>query len=251
MSGGATVGGHAVIQAMGTVASIAGDVPAVALDEIRSAWADLEERFSLYRHDSEASRIARHEVPMTRASAQMRETYALAQTWRADTEGAFTPQRPDGVIDLAGIVKALAIAAAGEILDAHGVVHWCVNFGGDLLSRTDEAARPWVAGIVDPDDRGSLLTQFRLSAAYPALATSGIAERGEHLWRIGTWDADDDPFVQVSVAGPDIVTADALATAIVSGGRPTLELATRRWPIEVIAISRSGQLYTTAAFRAG
>ncbi|QLQ17100.1 MAG: FAD:protein FMN transferase [Micropruina sp.] len=235
---------------MGTVASIAGPVPEAALDEIRAAWGQLEERFSLYRDDSEASRLARHELPLTRASAEMRDAYALAQTWRADTEGAFSPQRPDGVIDLAGIVKSLAIAAAGQIIDAHGVSHWCVNFGGDLLARTDETARPWVAGIVDPDDRSRLFTQFRLSAAHPALATSGIAERGDHVWRIGTWDADEDPFVQVSVAGPDIVTADVLATAILSGGRPTLELATRRWPIEVIAVSRSGQVYATAAFRA-
>jgi len=84
------------------------------------------------------------------------------------------------------------------------------------------------------------------STQLPAVATSGIAERGEHIWR----RAGGDLFAQVSVAAGDIVTADVLATAIVAGGLDTLRLATDRWPAEVIAVTRSGEICATPAFRA-
>lgn len=236
---------NASFASMGTVISVAGSPDEATLTQIREVFARWDERFSLYKPDSELSRLARREFPLTKASTELREAYALAQTWRAETEGAFTAHRPDGFIDLSGVVKALAIAEAGEVLRASGLAQWCVNAGGDLLG----SGASFVVGIVDPDDRGELLTQFTLSPRHPALATSGVAERGEHVWRIGTWAAEGDPFVQVSVAGPDIVTADVLATAILSGGRATLDRALERWPIEVLAVSRDGQYLATDAFR--
>lgn len=236
--------------AMGTMVSLAGEIPDGTLGQITDAFEDLEQRFSLYRDDSEISRLARHEFPLTRGSAELRDAYALAQTWRADTEGAFSPHRPDVVIDLSGVVKAMAIARAGELLGEAAVEDWAVNAGGDVLAG-GAVGHPWpTVGIVDPTDRTALLSQFTLSATHPALATSGIAERGEHVWRIGAWDAEADPFVQVSVAGPDIMTADVLATAVLSGGRPTLDLAVRRWAVEVLAVTRSGRFFVTSAFRA-
>jgi hypothetical protein len=50
-----------------------------------------------------------------------------------------------------------------------------------------------------------------------ALATSGTAERVDHIWRL---PGGQDGFVQVSVAAADIVTADVLAAAIVGAGHP-------------------------------
>ncbi|MBK8460777.1 MAG: FAD:protein FMN transferase [Micropruina sp.] len=230
---------------MGTVVSLSGDLPERATSAVENAFADLDERFSLYRPESEASAIARGDLPLTRASQEMRGAYELAQSWRVATEGAFTPQRPDGVLDLSGVVKAMAIERAGTVLDEFGATHWSVNAGGDVLTRSAGDAAPWVIGIVDPSDRDALLTQCRLGPDARAVATSGIAERGEHIWRIGA----DDTFAQVSVVAPDIITADVLATAILAGGRHCLELACRTWSIEVIAVTRSGSIFATDAFR--
>lgn len=235
-----------VFASMGTMISLAGDLPSGTPEAITDAFAELDERFSLHRPGSEADRIATRELRMTRASAEMRAAYDLALTWRSDTDGAFTPHRPDGVIDLNGVVKAMAIQRAGDLLDEAGSTYWSVNAGGDALTRTAPGRRPWVVGVVDPFDRNRLLTQLRATDAHPAVTTSGIAERGEHIWRIGAGDT----FCQVTVAGPDIMTADVLATAILAGGRPTLELATRRWPVEVIAVTHDGGLYATPVFRA-
>ena len=64
----------------------------------------------------------------------------------------------------------------------------------------------------------------------------------------GGWTAVPD-FVQVTVAAADVVTADILATAIVSGGRPMLNLATDQWDVAVLAVHADGSLLATPAFR--
>lgn len=92
------------------------------------------------------------------------------------------------------------------------------------------------------------MASVRMSQALPAIATSGSAERGEHIWT-HTQDTRRR-FVQVSVLGPDIVTADALATAIIAGGQETMDLATSSWPVELLAIGKEGDLLATPGFSA-
>jgi thiamine biosynthesis lipoprotein len=196
----------------------------------------------------------------------MRERYEEALDWRLRTEGAFTPDRPDGVLDLSGLIKGHAIREAGTSLLALGRHDWCLNAGGDVLvsgsplpvstspgsSGPGSAGRvtdePWQAGIVDPADRRTLVAAYPLGAGrmHAALATSGSAERGDHIWgQPGAAEA----FVQVSVAAADIVTADVLATAIVAGGAPMLDRAADGWDIAALAITQDGQLLATPGFR--
>ncbi|WP_460990202.1 FAD:protein FMN transferase [Sinomonas soli] len=271
---------------MGTVVSLTvpvgpGEGLQADLDRLEAATAAVEDQFaaldaqfSLYRPDSEASRIARGELALLQASPLMRELYADAVRWRRRTEGAFTPERPDGLLDLGGLVKGYAIAEAGRSLVALGVHDWCLNAGGDVLvsgtpapssgSSTSAAAAaagetgtsPWLAGIVDPADRRTLLGAYPLGARPAprlALATSGSAERGDHIWTVGLRGASGPrrpEFAQVSVAAQDIVTADVLATAIVAGGRPTLDAVTARWDVDVLAVAHDGGLLATPGFRA-
>ena len=230
------------------------------LDEIAAATAvverlfrDLDETFSLYRPDSEASRLVRGELTLPHASAQMREAYAEAHEWRLRTEGAFTPERPDGVLDLSGIIKGHAIREAGTTLLALGRRDWCLNAGGDVLvsgSPRPGSAEPWKAGVVDPADRQTLITGYALGGTnrHHAIATSGSAERGEHIWRVGS-GAHTDGFVQVTVAAADIVTADVLATTIVAGGTRMLDQVADQWDVAVLAIRADGSMLATPAFQ--
>ncbi len=237
-----------VFSSMGTVVS-AEWAPALAPIlgglTIEDAFAELEERFSLYRPESELSRIARGELNMTHASEQLRSVYEEALGWRTRTEGTFTPHRPDGVIDLNGIVKALAIRRAGAVFESVGVSNWSINAGGDLLYGQDSL--PSTIGIVDPNDRSRLLCSVSLLSPHRAVATSGSAERGDHIWK--SLSMSDDEFSQVSVFADDIVTADVLATAIVAGGPETLRLVTERWPVDVIAIDQDDTILMTPAIR--
>jgi thiamine biosynthesis lipoprotein len=274
---------------MGTVISLtvptdAHKAPQAAADELEAATAvverlftDLDSIFSLYRPDSEASRLVRGELALPEASAEMRARYEEAAEWRLLTEGAFTAERPDGALDLSGIVKGHAIREAGMSLLALGMANWCLNAGGDVLvsgSPNPGTDVPWRAGIVEPADRRTLLAGFPLggtalgsppqslspSGLAPlggmtadggtraALATSGSAERGDHIWSVTAGAAE---FRQVSVAAADVVTADVLATAIVAGGVPMLNRATAMWDIEALAVRANGELLATGGFRRG
>lgn len=199
---------------MGTVISVTvpsdtQKAPGTAEDELEAAtsvverlFTELDETFSLYRPDSEASRLARGELVLRDASAEMR-----------------------------------------------GLADWCVNAGGDVLvsgSPTPGSGESWRAGIVDPADRRTLLAGFPLGGGKVALATSGSAERGDHIWSAAAGAAE---FRQVSVAAGDAGTADVLATAIVAGGTPMLHRATALWDIDALAVRRGGELLATPGFR--
>ncbi|SDZ10390.1 FAD:protein FMN transferase [Herbiconiux ginsengi] len=235
-----------VFDTMGTTVSLRfpGDLPtADTLSGVEDAFRTFDLRFSLYRDGSEISRVARGEVPLHRSSAVLRDMYAEALEWHRRTAGAFTPHRPDGIIDLSGIVKAAAIEAGGRVLDAAGEGHWLLNAGGDILSQGTFRGAPWRVGVVDPGDRTALLCGVGFTGARRALATSGTAERGEHVWRV---DASGEPtFRQVSVLADDIVTADVLATAILSGGPARCQEMLDRFDVDALIVDAEGRLTAT------
>ena len=101
-----------------------------------------------------------------------------------------------------------------------------------------------MAGDRGSAGRGTLLSGFPLggNGSFVALATSGTAQRGDHIWRagVGRTEFRRTEFRQVSVAATDIVTADVLATAVVAGGRRMLDWATNSWDVEVLAVLGNG-----------
>lgn len=239
--------------AMGTTVSIRvadatpdGPALAAALSSARGAFEEIEALFSLFRPESELSRIGREDLRLEDASAQVIDASEAASRWTEQTRGAFTARRPDGVMDLSGIVKAQAIvAAAGRLAEAE-IAAYVVNAGGDILTAGVPARGYWAAGIVDPHDRLRLLTTVRLDLELSALATSGSGERGEHIWRR---DDAAGEIVQASVIARDIITADVLATAIVAGGSAALDQVTADFPIGVLAAFNDGSLVANPMFR--
>lgn len=242
-----------VFETMGTVASV--DLAdGWSPDLIRSTFDSIEARFSLYQPESELSRIADGRASLLTESETMRASYARAVDWRAATNGLFSPHRPDGVLDLNGIVKAEAIEASGALLDNAGCPGWAINVGGDILV----SAGVWPTGIADPTDAAALLGSIDLGGRRRALATSGSAQRGDHIWRGATVEPTafvqagfvHAEFVQVSVVADDIVTADVLATAIVAGGPDALDDLTSRFDIDVLTVDRDGRMLATPGLRA-
>ncbi|MEP7242271.1 MAG: FAD:protein FMN transferase, partial [Gammaproteobacteria bacterium] len=101
----------------------------------------------------------------------------------------------------------------------------------------------WPTGIVDPADREALIAVVGLGSDRRAMATSGSAERGDHIWAAAQTGPVE--FAQVSVLARGIVVADILATAIVAGGREALDDAAERFPIDVLAVCIDGTLLAT------
>jgi len=231
-------------ETMGTVVSVRGAATAT-VSAVRAVFAGYDRRYSLYDPASVLSRIAAGSLRLADSPDEVRAVYALALEWRDRTGGAFTPHRPDGVIDLSGVVKALAIRAAGAALDAavapgdSGDASWMLNAGGDVLVRGRHGADPWSVGIVDPDQRDVVVGVVQLDDRR-AVATSGTAERGEHVWRRSA-----PTFRQATVIADDIVTADVLATAVVAGDEDDLRRITGDGTVDVLAFGVDGRVWAT------
>lgn len=236
-----------VFVTMGTVASLESTAPPAVIETVESIFAAADARFSLHRADSELSRLNAGRTSLLDASRELRDAYETAIDWRAATGGAFTPTRPDGLLDLNGVVKAIAMREAGVTLLESGCADWTLVVGGDLLAGGRGAGgMPWSTGVVDPQDCAALLCAIDLRGSRRAIATSGSAERGDHIWLASASPA----YLQVTVVADDIVTADVLATAIVAGGEVMLREACERWSIDVLTVDAAGQLTATPGFRA-
>lgn len=239
-------------ETMGTVVSLRGAGPRAAA-EVRAVFAGYDHRYSLYDPSSVLSRVADGSLRLADTPTEVRDVYAMALDWRERTGGAFTPHRPDGVVDLSGVVKALAIRDAGAVLDAASPEDepdsaddgrpdgWMISAGGDVLARGHHRpGESWSVGVVDPARRDTVVGIVRLDAPRRAVATSGTAERGEHIWRRSV-----PTFVQATVIADDVVTADVLATAVIAGDEDDLRRLTSDADVDVLAFAADGTVWAT------
>jgi thiamine biosynthesis lipoprotein len=219
-------GQRRVEQIMGTAIGIdvrdAG-VPPSALDEAFAYLRDIDARFSLYRADSEMSRLARGELALDVASADLRQVLVLCDAIRDASGGAFDAgrHRRDGLLDPTGLVKGWALEEAAWRIDAAGGRNFAVNGGGDILVRGEEApGQPWRIGIRHPRQRDRVAAVLALREG--AVATSAAYERGEHILDPRTGLAPRE-VVSMTVVGPSLTYADAYATAAFVMGLAGLE----------------------------
>lgn len=212
-------------------------------DEIRG----LEARLSRFRHDSEVMRLARGELRLDDASPQVREVLVRCEVMRTETDGAFD-HRPvvDGhpVLDPNALAKGWIIEQATVHLQIAGVRSFFVNAGGDIIVGAPPAGREsWRVGIANPHRPDTLFATVDLVDA--AVATSGRYERGDHVRRAPSAFGQPDELAGVTVVGPELAAADALATAVLAGGEPRPSWWPRDTPYGIISIDASGRVYTT------
>lgn len=182
-------------------------------------WAD--DVFSLWRGESYLSMLQRGEITLDDAPPELLEVLQACEWYRGATEGAFDARGPNG-LDPTGLVKGWAVERAARELD--GIGAWMVDAAGDVLVGGGE--QRWRIGIADPRVQGdpdgtATLDAIDLGGRVRALATSGSAQRGAHIWDPATGDAARH-VLQASVAGESLVDADVWATAIVAGGLDVL-----------------------------
>lgn len=171
--------------------------------------------FSTYKSDSDISRLRRGEIDLAEADADVAAVLDLCVAVEAETNGYFTASW-DGSVDPTGLVKGWAIERASEILRRHGSCNHNVNGGGDIqLAGESAPGQPWRVGIVDPLDQTRVLTV--VTGRDFAVATSGTAERGEHIVD-PVRAARPAELAAVTVVGPSLTRADAYATAAFAMG---------------------------------
>ena len=201
-----SIGAAERLRAMGCDVAVAGgDTATVAA--VLERW---EETFSLFRPESELSRVNRSSARVLAVSPLFARALEVALDVAADTEGLVEPtlcgrwrevvlsgsllSRPPGLaLDLNGVVKALAVDAAVAALGGPGFV----AVGGDLA----------VHGPVDV----ALPAGGAIRVVAGGLATSGTASRGAHLVDPVTRRPSESCWEQVTASGAKCLDADVAA----------------------------------------
>jgi thiamine biosynthesis lipoprotein len=200
----------------------------------------IDKKFSTYKPDSEVLRYIRGEVSETDLSPELKNIIRACRAADKKTDGYFSAWAGDA-FDPSGYVKGWAIAEAGEIIEKAGYKTYCIGAGGDILARSD-SDKIWNIGIQDPADKTKILNTLSISNG--ALATSGSYERGSHIINPKT-KIPADEFLSVTVAGPNIIWADILATAVFAAGEAGQDLIKRHLGYELFIINKSGLVYTS------
>jgi thiamine biosynthesis lipoprotein len=234
---------------MGTMASVhvhdsadPSDIDA-AIDEVWQELDRLEGIFSTFRPSSEISRINRGELHLLDAGPEVIEVIDACTWLEHASNGAFRARRPgETTLDPAGFVKGWATELAAKRLDRAGLRRWYLSVGGDIQTRgTAGDGSPWRVGITDPnrDDPCAIRAIVEISDA--AVATSGTAARGRHLWD-GRTDQPATSLASMTVVGPHLTWADAFATAAFVMGLDGIDWVTRFNGYRALAITSDGEL---------
>jgi thiamine biosynthesis lipoprotein len=240
---------------MGTMASIVvaqadrdtlGD-PAVtrAFDVAQRELELLDHRFSHYAPDSEISSWLSGGSISPEAVADF--AYVLRQCGRLteDSDGIFTAKNPaTGTVDTAGYVKGYAIRRSSDVLQRHGLRNYLLCVGGDsYCCGQPDADRPWRVAVTDPQRPRAIAALVEVTDQ--AVATSGTAERGEHIWNLAS--GARGPLLSFTVIGPDVAEADAYATIGFAMGETGVAWVARHDGYRSLAIRTDGSLMGDAA----
>jgi thiamine biosynthesis lipoprotein len=216
---------------------------------------EADRTFSLYKPESPLSQLARGETSVSKCPPVVNEIWEACEAWEKITDGWFSAMTPQNTFDPSGIVKTWAAKRAAEYILQAGIADFTVNAGGDVwLSEALTEEREWRIAISKPisiaSDDHSVLTVVDLrDTGYRAMATSGSAERGEHIWNpkaLGKEAATD--LVQVSVVAKDLITADVWATAAFAAGLRGVSLLDTVDDIEALFVLANGDLASTKGF---
>ena len=236
---------------MGTMASltVAAHVDPVlagsAAHAVRTSLAADDLRFSHYRADSDITRWLAGEDVGIDAAVEIEDVFDACIALQAESAGAFTVANPStGAIDTAGYVKGYAIGKAVDAVRARGVEDFTINVGGDSFSSgSPSSTRPWRVAIADPTRPRAIAAV--VDAADLAVATSGTAERGDHIWvRPDVTRTDVRSF---TVIGPDIARADAYATIGFAMGLDGMAWVARHPGYSSLVVDIAGRVMSDAA----
>jgi FAD:protein FMN transferase len=126
------------------------------------------------------------------------------------------PRVGDGRVDPSGLVKGWSVDRAAAIADELGWRNYAINAGGDIRLRGGALPAPvWRVGIQHPRTRRQVVAV--VTGDDLAVATSGAYARGDHVLDPHT-KLPPEGVLSVTVAGPDLATADAYATAAFAMG---------------------------------
>ena len=245
-----------LVECMGTVfvfrgrTSVSDAVLEEALLSAENSLHKADSIFSLYKPQSPLSQLARGETSVAKCPPVVDEVWNLCEDWEKRTGGWFKAFTPQNTFDPSGLVKTWAADFAARALLAAGIEDFTMNAGGDILISEQQSREEfWRIAISKPvsiasEDAGVLTVLDLNNTGYRAVATSGSAERGQHIWNPKSGELQKD-VVQVSVIARDLVEADVWATAAFAEGVRSLERINRQPNLEALYVLADGNLEGT------
>jgi thiamine biosynthesis lipoprotein len=181
------------------------------------AWLhDVDAEFSTYRPASAVCRFNRGELRLSDASDNLRWVAYRCERFKHES-GGFFDAYANGRFDPSALVKGWAVQRAADGLRVAGLERFCITAGGDVVTYgRPDPERLWRVGVRHPHDPHAVAAVIEADGGV-AVATSGLYERGDHIIDPSSGRAPDG-VLSVTVAGPDLGTADAYATAAFAMG---------------------------------
>ena len=216
---------NVVFETMGTMATptIASNVDAEqagrAARACEASLAGDDHRFSHYDDRSEIMRWLNGAPIGEAARRDIQVVMDQCLLLQIASDGVFSAFDPvTGRLDTAGYAKGHAIGKAVHAVRSMGVQDFSVNVGGDTFcSGRPDSKRAWRIGVADPSRKRRIASVLEVRDG--AVATSGTAERGAHIWH----RRPSANLLSFTVTGPDIATADAYATIGFAMGESGIE----------------------------
>ena len=177
----------------------------------------VDQIFSTYLANSQVSKLRNNEIALGDTHPYLQKVWHSCFEIKELTDGAFDPWALPGGFDPSGYVKGWAADQIADQLMKLGAKHIQVNAGGDISVRGGKDANTaWKLGVAHPNQSNQISKIYEITNG--AIATSGTAERGDHII-----DPQSKTIAggarSATVTGPDAGMADALATALIVSGR--------------------------------
>ena len=221
-------------------AAFAGRLEAAVSDMHR-----MDEMLSTWKTDSAISQVRRGDMDVVDAPIELQSVLEICTDIREASWGWFDPWALPGGVDPTGFVKGWVAQRARDLLLGDGVDGVIVNAAGDIsVAGEPIGGGPYRVGVVNPFDRS--LVAF-VVVVEQAIATSGTYERGEHIISPATGQSAS-AVASATVTGPDLGWADALATALCSGGEAAIGAIDDLDGYEGLVIGHDGSMHATSGF---
>lgn len=229
-----------------TVAIVDQEAKEVDLQTVFNYFQEVENRFSIFKKDSEISLINDGKIKKSQYTSEMKEVLKLCEQTKKETDGFFDINH-DGKIDPSGIVKGWAIFKAAKLLKEKGFQNYFLEAGGDIqTSGKNDQGKAWRVGIRNPFNYQQIVKV--LSIIDRGVATSGTYLRGQHLWQPQKKNWRMTELVSLTVIGSNIYEADRFATTCFVMGKEGLNFLEKLAGFEGYLIDKNGLATWTSGF---
>ncbi len=230
-----------------TIEIVDSDVPEAVFEELFFYLTEIDNRFSVYKENSEISAINTGKLTIADASAAMREIFKLSEETKKITNGYFDIEYTPSLFDPSGLVKGWAAYQTAGILKEKGYKNFYVEAGGDVqVYGHNEQNQHWRVGIQNPFNPQEIVKVVALSNA--GMATSGTYVRGQHIYNPHQKEQPILDIVSLTVVGANVYEADRFATAAFAMGKKGIEFIEKTKNVEGYMIDRDGVATMTSGF---